>query len=75
MQTCIVGDQDTEILGVASTEMEDCENDMMTQKRNKDSTCTVQILKERPEVVVVNCPAEILPEQAFSFTQEVSYSV
>lgn len=62
--------QDTELLGVVVKEAQG-DVSMETRKADKDSSGFVHRLKERPDVILVQCHTEVLPEQAFSFTQQV----
>ena len=67
MQTYVIGGQETEPLGCVVSE-EDKEE---VTKSAAESNCKLLQLKQKPEVMLVQCSTEMLPEQTFSFTQQV----
>ena len=71
-QTYILENQETEIIGIICSGMKDRELTSFSQQNATDKNCYIHRIKDKDDILVVQCKVDISPEQAFSWTQEVS---
>ena len=73
-ETYILGEQQSEKLGVVCSGIADSDVCTLSQTASTDNTCYIYRLTDKPDVILVQCKGDVAPEQAFSWTQQVALS-